>query len=382
MSLTDVAKVVAISLLAAVGVGALALPLLRSTRRASVAAQLVVVIVAAVVAMAAGTIAVGLAMYVSPHDLVVTLVVAAVSGAIAVALAVLLGRTFVRSTERLRLVAKALGDGNPLEIDRDVQHNVEFATVTAELSATSRRLAEARDEVVAIEASRRDLIAWISHDLRTPLAGLRAMAESLEDGVAEDPPRYYARMRAQVDHLSMMVDDLFELSKIQTGTMPLAKEHVALYDLVSDAVAELAPLAAARSIRMTEDCGESLVVVGDPGELARMVGNLLINAIQHSTEGGTILVAARYDGDDRVLLTVEDSAGGIPEPDLERIFEPGWRGTSARTIDPSTRSAGAGLGLAIVRGIAEAHAGDVSVQNVPGGCRFDVRLPRQQRLIA
>ncbi|WP_375406505.1 sensor histidine kinase [uncultured Amnibacterium sp.] len=382
MSAVDVARIVAISLVAAVVVGAVALPLLRLTRRASVVAQLVVLIIAAVAAMAAGTIAVGLAMYVSPHDLVVTLVVAAVSGVIAVALAWLLGRTFVRSTERLRLVAKALGDGDPLEIDRDVHHNIEFATVTAELSATSRRLAEARDEVVAIEASRRDLIAWISHDLRTPLAGLRAMAESLEDGVAEDPPRYYARMRAQVDHLSVMVDDLFELSKIQTGTMPLTMEHIALYDLVSDAVAELAPLALARSIRMTEDCGDSLVVVGDPGELARMVGNLLINAIQHSAEGGTILVAARHDGDDRVLLTVEDSAGGIPEPDLERVFEPGWRGTAARTIDPSTRAAGAGLGLAIVRGIAEAHAGNVSVQNVPGGCRFNVRLPRQQHLTA
>ena len=377
MSLLDVVKVVAISLAAAVVVGAVAVPLLRLTRRASVVVQLVVVILSAMTAMAAGTIAVGAAMYVSPHDLVVTLVVAGVSGVIAMALAWLLGRTFVRSTERLRLVVKALGDGDRLEVDRDVQHNVEFATVTAELGATSRRLAEARDEVVAIEASRRDLIAWISHDLRTPLAGLRAMAESLEDGVAEDPQRYYARMRAQVDRLSTMVDDLFELSKIQTGTMPLTMEHVALYDLISDAVAELAPLAAARSVTMAEDCTESLLVVGDPRELARMVGNLLINAIQHSEPGGTILVTARDDGEDRVRLTVQDSAGGIPEHDLERVFEPGWRGTSARTVDPSTRTAGAGLGLAIVRGIAEAHAGEVTVQNVPGGCRFDVRLPRR-----
>ena len=381
MSLLDILKVVGISLAAAVVVGAVALPLLRLTRRASVVAQLVVVILAAVVAMAAGTIAVASAMYVSPHDLVVTLVVAAVSGVIAVGLAWLLGRAFVRSAERLRLDAKALGDGDRLDLDRGV-HNAEFSAVTAELRATSRRLAEARDEVVAIEASRRDLIAWISHDLRTPLAGLRAMAESLEDGVADDPQRYYRLMRSQVDHLSTMVDDLFELSKIQTGTAPLVMEHVHLYDLVSDAVAELAPLAVARSIRVTEDCAESLVVVGDPGRLARMVGNLLINAIQHSEPGGTILVAARHEGDDRVVLTVEDSAGGIPEQDLGRIFEPGWRGTAARTVDASTLSAGAGLGLAIVRGIAEAHAGEVTVRNVPGGCRFDVRLPRQQRLVA
>lgn len=376
MSPIDVVRVVAMSLAAAVVVGAIALPVLRLTRSASVVAQLIVVVVAAVVAMAAGTVTVAIAMYVSPHDLVVTLVVAAVSGVTAVVLAWLLGRTFMRSMERLRLVARALGDGDPLAVDEVVHHNAEFATVTAELHATSKRLAEARDEVVAIESSRRDLIAWISHDLRTPLAGLRAMAESLEDGVAEDPHRYYGLMRQQVDHLSMMVDDLFQLSKIQGGTMPLALEHVALYDLVSDAVAELAPLAASRSVRVTEDCAEPLAVVGDPGELARMVGNLLINAIQHSERGGTIRVQARHDGDDRVLLTVQDSAGGIPEDDLERIFEPGWRGTPARTLDPSTRAPGAGLGLAIVRGIAEAHAGDVSVRNVPGGCRFDVRLPR------
>ena len=376
ISTIDLVRVVAMSLAAAVVVGAIALPVLRLTRRASVIAQLVIVVAAAVVAMAAGTVTVAVAMYVSPHDLVVTLVVAAVSGVIAIALAWLLGRTLVRSAERLRLVAKALGDGGAVEVDGTVPHNAEFASVTAELSATSRRLVEARAEVVAIEASRRDLIAWISHDLRTPLAGLRAMAESLEDGVAEDPPRYYDLMRQQVDHLSMMVDDLFELSKIQTGTIPLALEHVALYDLVSDAVAELAPLAAARSVQVTEDCAEALAVVGDPGELARMIGNLLINAIQHSDPGGTIRVEARHDGDDRVLLTVQDSAGGIPEHDLERIFEPGWRGTAARTADPSTRAAGAGLGLAIVRGIAKAHAGEVSVQNVPGGCRFDVRLPR------
>lgn len=378
MSPIDVVRVVAMSLAAAVVVGAIALPVLRLTRSASVVVQLVVVVVAAVVAMAAGTVTVAVAMYVSPHDLFVTLVVAAVSGVTAVALAGLLGRTFIRSTERLRLVAKALGDGGPLEVDGTVHHNAEFATLTAELRATSKRLAEARDEVVAIESSRRDLVAWISHDLRTPLAGLRAMAESLEDGVAEDPHRYYGLMRQQVDHLSMMVDDLFELSKIQGGTMPLALEHVALYDVVSDAVAELAPLAASRSIRVTEDCAESLIVVGDPGELARMVGNLLINAIQHSEPGGTILVEARHDGDERVLLAVQDSAGGIPDHDLARVFEPGWRGTAARTADPSNRAPGAGLGLAIVRGIAEAHAGDVSVRNVPGGCRFDVRLPRQR----
>ncbi|TPX02375.1 HAMP domain-containing histidine kinase, partial [Schumannella luteola] len=226
-------------------------------------------------------------------------------------------------------------------------------------------------------------VAWIAHDLRTPLAGLRAMAEALEDGLASDPQRFHRQMRSQVDHLSAMVDDLFELSKIQSGTLSLSMEPVSLYDLVSDAVAELGAVAEARSIRLREASSGELTVVGDPRELARVIGNLLINAIQHSPEGSEISVTARHDGDGHVVLTVEDSGGGIPENDLSKIFQAGWRATSARTPGQlEGSSAGAGLGLAIVQGIVEAHFGQITVQNVPGGCRFDVRLPSHTSVAA
>ncbi len=375
ISLPDLIRIIAMALLAAVVVGALGLPVLRFTRRSPVVAQILVVVVTSILAVVAGMLAVAAAMYVSPHDLIVTITVAAVSIVIAVAVAWMLGRALARNIAALRVAAQAVGDGR-LEIDAGAPHNAEFTAVTAELAATSRRLAESRDQVAALDASRRELVAWISHDLRTPLAALRAMTEALEDGVAEDTHRYHRQMRSQVDRLSVMVDDLFELSKIQSGRMSLVMEAVPLYDLVSDAVAELGPLADAKSICMEHERAGDLTVVGDPRELARVVGNLLINAIQHSKPGDRIVVSAGHDGDDGVLLTVADSAGGIPEHDLHRVFEPGWRGDASRTPEPHGTGAGAGLGLAIVRGIVRAHEGDVTVQNIPGGCRFDVRLRR------
>lgn len=134
---------------------------------------------------------------------------------------------------------------------------------------------------------------------------------------------------------------------------------------------------AARLVTVRETSDGEFAVVGDPRELSRVVGNLLINAIQHSPAGGEIMVATRRGADGHVVISVEDSGGGIPENDLPRIFEPGWRATSARTPESAwSHSSGAGLGLAIVQEIVEAHSGEVSVSNVPGGCRFDVSLPR------
>jgi signal transduction histidine kinase len=228
-----------------------------------------------------------------------------------------------------------------------------------------------------MDKSRRRLVAWISHDLRTPLAAVRAMAESLEDGVAEEPSRYYRQIRFQAEALASMVDDLFELSKIQSGALSLNMEPVSLFDLVSDAVADLHPVAASRSITLTESRTGNLTLFGDARELSRVIGNLLMNAIEHSPANSRILISARETEDEHVALSVVDAGGGIPEEDLGKIFDAGWRGTPSRTPAPSPGiSAGAGLGLAIVAGIVEAHCGGVSVRNVPGGCQFDVILPR------
>jgi signal transduction histidine kinase len=379
LSLFDIGLIVAIALACAIVVGAAGLILLRLARGASMRLQLFVIVVTAILSVTVGMIAVSGAMYVSGHDLVVMFSVAGASAVVSLGVALVLGRTFTRTSNRLRMLAQALGDGERLTVDSAPAGTTEFAALAADLALTSEKLAEARDEVAAIDASRRELVAWISHDLRTPLAGLRAMAEALEDDLADDPQRFHRQMRSQVDHLSTMVDDLFELSKIHSGTLKLTMEPVSLYDLVSDAVAELGTLAATRDITLRAPDHGDFTVVGDPRELSRVVGNLLMNAIQHSPAGSVISVSTEHGDDDDVVLAVEDAGGGIPESDLSKVFQAGWRATSSRTPEQLWgQSAGAGLGLAIVQGIVEAHSGGISVRNVPGGCRFDVRLPRHE----
>jgi signal transduction histidine kinase len=154
-------------------------------------------------------------------------------------------------------------------------------------------------------------------------------------------------------------------------------EPVSLFDLVSDAVADLHPVAASRSITLKESRTGNLTLFGDARELSRVIGNLLMNAIEHSPANSEILISARETENEHVALSVVDAGGGIPEEDLGKIFDAGWRGTPSRTPSPAVDvSAGAGLGLAIVAGIVEAHSGGVTVRNVPGGCQFDVTLPR------
>lgn len=383
LTLLDLALITGIALGCAVLVGGVGLIVLRLARSSPMQVQLLVIVVSSVLSITVGMIAVSGGMYVSGHDLLVMFTVAGVSTVVSLGVALVLGRTFTRTSNRLRMLAQALGDGQRLAVDSTSGGTTEFAALAADLAATSDRLAEAREEVAAVDASRRELVAWISHDLRTPLAGLRAMAEALEDDLADDPQRFHRQMRSQVDHLSALVDDLFELSKIHSGALRLSLEPVSLYDLVSDAVAELHTLAVSRNITLRAPDHGDFTVVGDQRELARVVGNLLMNAIQHSPADSVISVSTERGDNGDVVLSVEDAGGGIPEADLPKVFLAGWRGTSSRTPEQVWgQSTGAGLGLAIVQGIVEAHSGDISVRNVPGGCRFDVRLPQHEAAAA
>jgi signal transduction histidine kinase len=252
----------------------------------------------------------------------------------------------------------------------------ELAALSRDLDASHQRLIESRDRERALEASRRELIAWVSHDLRTPLAGIRAMTEALEDGIVADAPtvsRYHAQIRTEADRLAGMVDDLFELSKVQAGALHLSMQRVTLADLVSDALATATPIARAKGIRLRGRAEEGLPLEVDVPEVGRALCNLVVNAIRHTPSDGTIEIVAGGEGR-RAYVAVHDACGGIPPGDLDRLFDVGFRGTTART--PS-RDGGAGLGLAIARGIVEAHRGEVKVANEPerGGCRFTVMLP-------
>lgn len=236
-------------------------------------------------------------------------------------------------------------------------------------------LHEAHDAERAAEASRRELVTWISHDLRTPLAGIRAMSEALTDGVVSDPAdvaEYARRIRGETVRLSGMVDDLFQLSRITSGALTLTLAAVPLHEVVSEAVAVEAVAAARKGVRVeaARGCRWPVVSGSDP-ELARVVRNLLSNAIRHTPPDGAVVVAAGVSGE-RGWLRVDDACGGIPDAELDRVFDVAFRGEGART--PGDGSHG-GLGLAIARGLVTAHGGEIDARNHGPGCRFEVRLP-------
>ncbi|SEE30911.1 sensor histidine kinase KdpD [Streptomyces sp. Ag109_O5-10] len=353
----------------AAGTGLLGAAALRLLRRRSLTASLTVVAVVGVVAMLAGTLAVAWAMFLSSHDLSVVTTVVAMAAVVSLATALILGRWVVARSRELVLAARSFGEDGDFAAP-PVPTTAELAEVSRELAATSAKLAESRERERALETSRRELVAWISHDLRTPLAGLRAMSEALEDGVATDPDRYHKQIRTEVERLNDMVGDLFELSRIHAGTLALSPSRMSVYDLVGDALAGVDPLAREHGVRLVGDRVEPVPVEVDGKEMSRVLGNLLVNAIRRTPPDGTVAVAAERSAGGAVVLSVTDGCGGIPDEDLPRVFDTGWRGTHARTPP-----AGAGLGLAIVRGIVEAHQGRATVHNIPGGCRFEVTLP-------
>jgi signal transduction histidine kinase len=346
-------------------------------RRRSIVALLASVVLTGTVASVAAVIGSVHAMFLTTNELVVTVTVAIVAGLAAAVTAAAAGRRLTKDNRALRRAVTEVGLGRVPD-DEGPKLTSQLDDVRRELSATARRLAASRERERALEASRRELVAWVSHDLRTPLAGLRAMTEALEDGLVDDPQLSYKRMHADVDRLATMVDDLFELSRIQSGTFAVATERISLDDVVSDCLAALQPLAAEQGVLLRGHSDRALAVTGNVRELNRALTNLVANAIRHTGSGGTVDVDIRPapvdDADAAAIVRVRDQCGGIPDVDVPRLFDVGFRGEPARTPQSEPVS-GAGLGLAITRGIVEAHRGSVDVHNVPGGCEFTVRLP-------
>ena len=241
------------------------------------------------------------------------------------------------------------------------------------MAAETRRAAER-----AGEASRRELVAWVSHDLRTPLAGIRAMSEALEDAVVVDPAEiagYARRINTETVRLSGMVDDLFELSRINAGALNLAFHNIAVEGLVADVLESTAPSARQRGIVLHARAdGRWPTVSGSDAELTRILRNLLVNAVRHTPDDGSVTVVAGSDGVE-AWLAVHDECGGIPEHDLPKVFDVAFRGEPARPAAQDRATTGAGLGLAIARGLVELHGGRIAVRNDGDGCRFEVRLP-------
>jgi signal transduction histidine kinase len=352
---------------------AIGLVALRLLAARSIAAMLTVVAAVTVVTSLAGVGAIAYLMLAPGTDQKVMLELLGIAGLAGFAVALFVSRRLSKASRLLLGAVQEVGKTGFYEPPR-VTLPVELAGLSEGLAAAHERLADARERERALEASRRELVAWVSHDLRTPLAGLRAMAEALEDGIVRDyetVSTYHTQMRREADRLTTMIDDLFELSRIHAGALRLSRRLVGLDDLVAEALASTEPLARAKGVRLQGASVRGLPVLVDAEEFGRALRNLVTNAIRHTPSDGMVQVEGQVERG-MARVSVADACGGIALDALPRVFDVAFRGETARTPG---QDGGAGLGLSIARGIVEAHAGQIAVKNSGPGCLFVIRLP-------
>lgn len=304
-------------------------------------------------------------MFVNDHDLALSIVLLVFGGIIASTFGVFVAASVSDSLSQLAATAREVAAGN-LDARAPVTGRDEVAEVAEAFNEMAAQLEEAAARREEVERLRRDLIAWTSHDLRTPLTSVRAMVEALSDGVVEDPERvqrYYRTIRADVLALNDLIDDLFELAQLQAGGLKLEMARHSIGDLISDALESFRPLASRQDVTMRGEVADRVgPVMMNASRMGRVLANLISNALQHSPAGGTVWVRAR-PGDGGVYVDVQDSGPGFSADDLPRIFEQFYRGEEAR----SRATGGAGLGLAIAHAVVEAHHGRIWAENAEEG---------------
>ena len=352
-----VALVLGLGVLAAGIAVAAAVRLLPTLRLQVVALALLAVCLPLGVVLASGWVMFGM------HDDAKILSVSVASALAALIGALLLARWILRPLERLRATSARLAGGElgaraPESGPREL---LELGGSFNEMATSIERLFDAR----------RQLVAWASHDLRTPLASLRAMVEALEDGLAS-PDEYLPAIGEQLETLSLLVEDLFELARIDAGVLTLELRDARLGELVSACLRALDAEARARNIRLAAqlDPADPAVRIA-PEKIERVLLNLLTNAVRHTPSDGAVSVVVRPNSD-HVLVAVEDTGAGLTPTAAQRMFERFWRDDEART----RATGGAGLGLAIAKGLVQAHGGAMWAENRrSGGARVAFTLP-------
>ena len=289
------------------------------------------------------------------------LAVAAGSASAAVVAGLLLARTIARSLGRVGDSAQRLAAGD-LTARAPSGGTAEVARLADSFNAMAASIEQIFD-------ARRELVAWASHDLRTPLASMQAMLEAIEDGLVE-PEQYLPLLRQQVQTLSTLVDDLFELARIDAGELRLELEQTEVATLVESALRLVRPEAEARGVDLASHVADGPTAAPlAPDKIERVLSNLLTNAVRHTPPDGSVAVHVERRADD-VLVRVEDTGEGLPADAPARMFERFWR------ADPARSGGGTGLGLAIARGLVEAHGGRIWAENRPqGGACVSFTLP-------
>jgi signal transduction histidine kinase len=343
--------VIQLALVVAVGSLASGLALAYVLRRApTVGLQLAGLALIAVCVPLTAVLLSGWVMFHMGEDLKI-LAVAAGSATAAVFAALVLARSITGSLRSVGAASQAVSAG-----ELSARAPVDGAREIAELAASFNAMAEGLEQLFD---ARRELVAWASHDLRAPIASMQAMLEAIEDGLASADD-YLPTLREQVRTLSVLVDDLFELARIDAGVLTLELRRTPLAPLVDSALRLLRPEADARGITLSAEVAEPAEASVAPDKIKRILFNLLTNALRHTPSDGSVAVRVEHRATD-IVLRVEDSGEGLPDGAPTRMFERFWRADRARS------GSGAGLGLAIARGLVEAHGGQIWAENRPQG---------------
>jgi signal transduction histidine kinase len=319
------------------------------------------------------------AMFISSHDLSILLTMVMFAAVLAVGFSLRAAVPLARRVERLRLGTARLARGE-LGAKVKVEGYDELAALADDFNRMAAALGRARTREREADEARRDLVAAVSHDLRTPLASARALIEAVADGVVDDPEtgaRYLASAEGELAKLGRLVDDLFELARIDAGVLRLELQEISLRDLVSDTLSSFGPEAKRRGVRLVGEIAPEVDPVrANPSKLQRVLYNLVSNALRHTPSDGTVFLRAE-PRDNVVLVEVADTGEGIAPEDLPCVFERSFRGERSRAAPETGDDSGAGLGLAIARGLVEAHGGNIEVASRLGeGSRFSFTLQR------
>lgn len=318
-----------------------------------------------------------LMMFVNQHDLAVATMLLLFAGGIALSLGYLLSLSLTDRITRLNRTVKEIGEGH-LDARVPVTGRDELAELAEMFNEMADRLETAERERQELEILRRELVAWVGHDLRTPLTSIRVIVEALADGVVDDPAtvdRYLQTAQHQIRSLSRLLDDLFDITQIDAGGMQLKRDASSIRDLISDAIEAFSALAKRQGVRLDGSTDPDVdPVFMDTAKIERVLVNLINNALQHTPSGGEVHVSA-WATSEAVQVEVRDDGEGIRREDLPRVFERFYRGEEDRRRDEGA----AGLGLAIAKGIVEAHGGDIGIESMVGeGTRVWFSLPRQR----
>lgn len=313
-------------------------------------------------------------MFASEHDLQLATVLLIFATGIAMLLGYFLSNGITRRIESLKSVAFRLASGD-MSARARLKGRDEIVALADSFNHMADKLQEADARQRELEILRRELVAWATHDLQTPLTAIRVRIEALADGVVEDPEtvqRYLRTTQRQVNDLSLLIDDLFQIAQLDAGGLVIQATQCSLSDLVSDTLESFSALANENGVILKGSSASGIdPVTLDAPRIGRMLTNLIGNAIRHTPAGGKVTITAWRDGS-QVYISVADTGEGISESDLPHIFERFYRGDKSR----NRGTGGSGLGLAIVQGIVRAHGGEITVESQPGvGTTFRVILP-------